>query len=453
MCGIAGKVCSSTGVDRTLLERMCESIAHRGPDSRGVFVDDRVGLGVQRLRVIDLETGDQPLFNEDRSVVVVLNGEIYNYRELRAELESRGHTFRTQGDTEVIVHLYEELGARCVEPLRGMFAFAVWDVRERRLLLARDRLGKKPLFYASKRGNLWFGSELRAILEDPEIERTVDYAAIDSFLHYQYVPHPMSAFAEIRKLPPAHTLVWQDGQLHIERYWSLSYAEGNVREKSEAHELIRDQLLEATRLRLRSDVPLGAFLSGGVDSSAVVAAMAKQSSQVKTFSIGFDVDEYDETSYARDVARLFETEHEELRVTPSAIDILPKLVWHFGEPFADSSAIPSFYLSELTRRHVTVALNGDGGDENFGGYTRYLPHRRERLLALPQPIRAAVAGAARIVGTGPASDSFRTRLNGAASWSLLAPEDRYARTMAYFNDDERAALYTTEFRDRIAGSP
>jgi asparagine synthase (glutamine-hydrolysing) len=435
-----------------LLERMCEAIEHRGPDSRGVFIDGGVGLGVQRLRVIDLETGDQPLFNEDRSIVVVLNGEIYNYRELRGELEARGHTFRTRSDTEVIVHLYEERGARCVEPLRGMFAFAVWDARERQLLLARDRLGKKPLFFAEKSGNFWFGSEIRAILEDPEIERTVDFQAIDSFLHYQYVPHPMSAFAEIRKLPPAHTLVWRDGQIDIERYWKLSYRTGDIRDKSEAYELIREHLLEATRLRLRSDVPLGAFLSGGVDSSAVVAAMAKQAASVKTFSIGFDVAEYDETSHARDVARLFETEHEELRVTPSAIDILPKLVWHFGEPFADSSAIPSFYLSELTRRHVTVALNGDGGDENFGGYTRYLPHRRERLLALPKSMRVALAWGARAVGTGPTSDAFRTRLRTATTWSLLPPEDRYARTMAYFDDQARNTLYTAEFRDSIGNA-
>jgi asparagine synthase (glutamine-hydrolysing) len=449
MCGIAGKVCVTEPVDRALVERMCEVIAHRGPDSRGVFIDGRVGLGVQRLRVIDLETGDQPLFNEDRSIVVVLNGEIYNYRELRTELVAKGHTFRTQSDTEVIVHLYEELGARCVDRLRGMFAFAVWDARQRRLVLARDRLGKKPLFYSAKRGTLWFGSEIRAILEDPEIERTVDFAAIDSFLHYQYVPDPRSAFAELKKLPPAHTLIWRDGEIRIDRYWKLSYRPGPVRTEPEAHELIRDHLLEATRLRLRSDVPLGAFLSGGVDSSAVVAAMAKQASRIKTFSIGFDVADYDETPYAREIARLFDTEHEELRVTPSAMDVLPKLVAHFGEPFADSSAIPSFYLAELTRRHVTVALNGDGGDENFGGYTRYLPHRRERLLALPRPLQVALARVARSLGTGAAADSFGTRLNRAASWSLMPADDRYAHTMAYFDDRERQALYTDEFREVV----
>ena len=452
MCGIAGKVSLSEPVERTLLERMCAAIEHRGPDSRGIFIEDGVGLGVQRLRVIDLETGDQPLFNEDRSIVVVLNGEIYNYEELRAELEKRGHTFSTRSDTEVIVHLYEDLGAGCVHRLRGMFAFAVWDSRRRQLLLARDRIGKKPLFYAAKHGTLWFGSETRAIIEDAMIERTVDFGAIDTFLHHQYVPAPMSAFAELRKLPPAHTLVWRDGEIHTECYWKLSYRSGTVADEPEAHELIREHVLEATRLRLRSDVPLGAFLSGGVDSSAVVAAMAQQSSRVKTFSIGFDVAEYDETRYAREVARLFDTDHEELRVDPNAIDILPRLVRHFGEPFADSSAIPSFYLSELTRRHVTVALNGDGGDENFGGYTRYLPHRRDRLLALPRPARAALAKFAVATGPGGTESSFRTRLQRATSASLIPPYDRYSRVIAYFDERARAALYTREFRELVGDS-
>jgi asparagine synthase (glutamine-hydrolysing) len=449
MCGITGKVSSAEPVDRRLLERMCAAIVHRGPDSRGIFIGDEVGLGVQRLRVIDLETGDQPVFNEDRSIAVILNGEIYNYEELRSELENRGHMFSTKSDTEVIVHLYEDLGAGCVNSLRGMFAFAVWDSRRRQLLLARDRLGKKPLFYATKGKTLWFGSEARAILEDPLIERTVDFAAIDMFLHYQYVPAPLSAFAELRKLPPAHTLIWQDGDIRIERYWKLSYRAAGVRDESEAHELIREQLLEATRIRLRSDVPLGAFLSGGVDSSAVVAAMAQQTARVKTFSIGFDVAEYDETPYAREVARLFGTDHEELRVTPKTIEILPRLVQHFGEPFADSSAIPSFYLSELTRRHVTVALNGDGGDENFGGYTRYLPHRRDRLLALPRSVRSVMAMAARIAGPGTSEASFRARLQRATRASLIPPYARYARAIAYFDDQARDALYTKEFREIV----
>src|SRR5215211_3756875 len=293
MCGIAGKVAADSPIEPELLERMCSVIEHRGPDDRGTYVDAGVGLGIQRLRIIDLDTGDQPIASEDESVVVVHNGEIYNYRELRDELIGRGHRFRTHSDTEVIVHLYEEHGDACVEHLRGMFAFALWDRRERRLLLARDRVGKKPLFYAERGGSLWFGSEAKAILQDPEIPRAADLDAIDCFLQYQYVPHPMSAFRALRKLPPGHVLSWKDGRSAMRRYWKLSYEpKSPYSDAAEMHERIREELLEATRLRLRSDVPLGAFLSGGVDSSAVVGAMARLSSQpVKTFAIGFDVEE------------------------------------------------------------------------------------------------------------------------------------------------------------------
>jgi len=449
MCGIAGKLSLSEPVERPLLERMCAVIEHRGPDSRGVYLDHGVGLGIQRLRIIDLETGDQPIFNEDSSVVVVLNGEIYNYKELAADLRGRGHRFTTKSDTEVIVHLYEDHGVDCVQHLRGMFVFALWDIRKRQLLLARDRVGKKPLFYAEKNGTFWFASEAKAILEDPAVEREVDFDAIDSFLHFQYVPHPVSAFKHLRKLPPAHTLVWRDGQARIDRYWKLSYRPGPVVDERDAHERIREQLLEATRLRLRSDVPLGAFLSGGVDSSAVVAAMAKQGGRVKTFSIGFGVAEYDETRHAREVAQLFDTEHHELRIEPNAMDVLPRLVWHYGEPFADSSAIPSFYLAELTRRHVTVALNGDGGDENFAGYTRYVARRADRLAALPTPAKVALARLAEFVGPNGNERSFRSRLDRAAYSWLLPPHERYGKRMAYFDERERLDLYTPDFSELV----
>jgi asparagine synthase (glutamine-hydrolysing) len=453
MCGIAGKLSLSGPVEQSLLERMCAVIEHRGPDSRGLFLEDGVGLGVQRLRVIDLETGDQPIFNEDRSVVVVLNGEIYNYKELHSDLVSRGHTFATKGDTEVIVHLYEEHGVDCVRHLRGMFAFALWDGRRRQLLLARDRVGKKPLFYALENGSLWFGSEAKSILEDPAIDRAVDFDAIDSFLHYQYVPYPLSAFRALRKLPPAHTLLWRDGHAEIARYWKLSYRRGPIATKEEAHEAIRSELIEATRLRLRSDVPLGAFLSGGVDSSAVVAAMAKEGGRVKTFSIGFDDPEFDETQYAREVAQLYETEHEELRVHPDAMEVLPRLVWHYGEPFADTSAIPSFYLAELTRRHVTVALNGDGGDESFTGYRRHVGNSvTHRVGRVPRPALLALAGVADVLGTGTRDDGFRARLHRVAHASLLSPADRYVRWMALFDEQQRAELYTPEFAAAV-GKP
>lgn len=452
MCGITGKVSGSVRVGEELLARMCSVIEHRGPDSRGIFLEDGVGLGIQRLRIIDLETGDQPIFNEDRSVVVVLNGEIYNYVELRDELISRGHRFSTGSDTETIVHLYEDLGLDCVNRLRGMFAFALWDRNERRLLLARDRIGKKPLFYAQQGDTLWFGSEAKAILQDAEIKRDVNLDAIDSYLHFQYVPHPLSAFASLRKLPPAHTLAWKDGKTEVRRYWRLSYRPSDsASTESEAQGLIREKLLEVTRLRLRSDVPLGAFLSGGVDSSAIVAAMAKQlPGRVRTFSIGFDVEAYDETRYAREVANLYDTDHHELRVEPKAMEILPKLVWHYGEPFADSSAIPSLYLAELTRDYVTVALNGDGGDENFAGYRRYFGVGvATRLAGFPKPFPKALALFARAVGPNEKMMSFRSRLDRLGRAVEMTDHERYAMWMAYFNERERERMYTPDFRARF----
>ncbi len=455
MCGIAGKLSLDGAVDPALLERMCEVIEHRGPDSRGTFREEGVGLGVQRLAIIDLETGDQPIFSEDESIVVLQNGEIYNYRELRRELEARGHRFSTQSDTEVIVHLYEDHGDACVERLRGMFAFAIWDRRRRRLLLGRDRVGKKPLFYAVRNGSFWFASEAKSILQDPDVPRDVDLDAIDCFLQFEYVPHPKSAFAALRKLPPAHLLSWEDGMISTRRYWKLSYSpDDHYASEEEMHERIRSELLDATRLRLRSDVPLGAFLSGGVDSSAVVAAMARLSSTpVKTFSIGFDVESFDETAYARRIAELFATDHHEFRVEPQALEILPRLVWHHGEPFADQSAIPSFYLAELTRRHVTVALNGDGGDEDFAGYPRYLANDlMNRFDWIPRPIARAAASGFDRIGPGPAPRSLRTRLRRLARGISLPPYDRYAMWIAYFTESDRAGLYTPELRSTLGAA-
>jgi asparagine synthase (glutamine-hydrolysing) len=446
MCGIAGKVSLADVVDRRLLETMSAVVEHRGPDSRGMFLDDGVGLSIQRLRIIDLETGDQPIFNEDGSVVVVLNGEIYNFRELRSRLQRSGHRFSTRSDTEVIVHLYEDYGADCVRHLRGMFAFALWDTKLHQLLLARDRIGKKPLVYAVKNGTLWFGSEAKSILQDPTIEREVDFAAIDSFLHFQCVPSPLSAFRGVQKLPPAHTLLWRNGAIEIARYWRLSYRQGVIASEEEAHEAIRTKLLESTRLRLRSDVPLGAFLSGGVDSSAVVAAMARQSGQVKTFSIGFDVEEYNETRYAREVAQLYGTDHEEFTVKPRAMEVLPRLIWHYGEPFADSSAIPTFYLAELTRRYVTVALNGDGGDENFAGYSRYVAANLSDTLArFPRPAKLAIARIAGIMGPSDRPNSFRSRFHRLAR-AAVSPAESHYQDSALFREEERSSLYTPEFR-------
>jgi asparagine synthase (glutamine-hydrolysing) len=449
MCGVTGKLSTNGPVDPGLLARMSGVIEHRGPDSRGTFVEPGVGLAVQRLAIIDLETGDQPVASEDGSVVVILNGEIYNYRELRAALIAGGHRFSTHGDTEVIVHLYEDHGDACVDHLRGMFAFAVWDRRRRRLLLARDRIGKKPLVYAERNGTLWFGSEAKAILQDPDVPRDVDIDAIDCFLHYQYVPDPLSAFRALHKLPPGHVLTWEDGEIATRRYWRLEYEpKAPPAAEAETRELIRTQLLEATALRMRSDVPVGALLSGGVDSSAVVAAMVRVTDgPINTFSIGFDCEELDETPYARAVAAHLGTDHHEFRVEPHALDILPRLVWHYGEPFADSSAVPTFYLAELTRRHVKVALNGDGGDESFAGYTRYWANELvSRLGGLPPSAARLGAWAVGLVGTGSRSNTTRARLERLFHALQLPPDDRYAMWMAYFAEREREDLYTADFR-------
>ncbi|HEX5194065.1 MAG TPA: asparagine synthase (glutamine-hydrolyzing) [Solirubrobacteraceae bacterium] len=449
MCGIVGKLVNParSAVERELIERMCAGLEHRGPDSRGVFLDSSAGLGIQRLRVVDLVTGDQPSYSEDRSVVVVLNGEIYNFRELRRELRARGHRFASEGDTEVIVHSYEEHGLDCVERLHGMFAFALWDRRRRRLLLARDRVGKKPLYYAERDGGLAFASELRALLEDPTIPREVDPVALDGFLAYGYVPAPDSILTGVKKLEPAHTLVWQDGESTISRYWSLDFSNKlTVADPRELHEPIRDAIRTATRRRMIADVEIGAFLSGGIDSSAVVAAMSEASSEpVRTFSIGFEHEDFDELPHARRIAQLFGTEHEEFVVRSDAIGTVPRIVRQFGEPFADASAIPSFQLAELTRRHVTVALNGDGGDEAFGGYTRYVANRLAgRLDRLPAAVkRAAAATGDRLGGGDPSSASNKAGrlLRGLAT----NPPDRYGRYVAWFDEPRRSALYSDAF--------
>jgi asparagine synthase (glutamine-hydrolysing) len=455
MCGIVGQLRpAGQPVDPELLARMCAGLEHRGPDSRGMHHGGRAGLGIQRLRVIDLNTGDQPIYNEDRSVVVVLNGEIYNYRELRADLESRGHTFATQGDTEVIVHLYEEYGADCVRHLHGMFAFALWDERRQQLVLARDRVGKKPLLYALRDGVLSFASEMQALLQDSDIPREVDHVALDRYLALGYVPAPLTALRGVRKLPPAHTLVMRDGEVTLERYWALDYAHKLDESVEEISERVREGLLAATRRRLIADVPLGAFLSGGIDSSAVVAAMAQLSTEpVRTFSIGFDHEAFNELPHARQIAQQFGTVHEEFQVRAEAIEVLPQIVRHHGEPFADSSAIPCFYLAELTRRHVTVALNGDGGDESFAGYQRYVANAvAGRLDRLPAPLRrglAAIGG--RVPDDGDVS-SLRNRVRRLAGGLALDAPARYSRYVSWFDGAQRGALYSPGFAAAIGGA-
>ena len=428
---------------------MCEALEHRGPDARGVYARGGVGLGSQRLAVIDVEGGNQPVFNEDGSVVLVFNGEIYNYRELRRELVDRGHRFASVSDTEVIAHLYEERGTGCVDRLRGMFAFALWDASRQMLFLARDRLGKKPLFYVETDNGICFASELRSLLRSGCVEQGPDWQAIDAYLQFQYVPDPRTAFAGVKKLMPAHILTWEDGAARLQRYWKLSFGH-QTRDRSTADvaEELRHHLLEATRLRLRSDVPLGAFLSGGTDSSAVVAAMARAGlGTTKTFTAGFRESSFDERPRARVVASRYSTEHHELEVTPDAMGLLPQLVWKFGEPFADHSAIPSLQIAETARSLVTVCLTGDGGDEAFAGYPRYFAHRLGgQLRRLPQPVLSVVDQIARRVGPGPVQGTVRHRAHGLAAASLEDSATRYANWLAFFTPAARQRLYGPRMR-------
>jgi asparagine synthase (glutamine-hydrolysing) len=446
MCGIAGKVSGRGPVDRDLVHRMCEALRHRGPDAEGIHVEGPVGLGMRRLAIIDLESGDQPFYSEDGNAVLVLNGEIYNHEELRAGLVARGHSFRSRSDAEVVVHLWEEEGRDCVRRLRGMFAFAIWDQRDRLLFLARDRMGKKPLFYAHRDDALWFGSEPRALLQDPELPRDVDLGAIDAFLAGGYVPHERSAFAALAKLPPGSTLAWRPGERpRVERYWHLEYEPKLELSLEEAAERARELILEATRIRLMSDVPVGAFLSGGIDSSAVVAAMAMTAPEpVRTFSVSFAEQGFDETPYARMVAQRYGTVHEEIEVGALDASLLPRLAWHFGEPFADPAALPTLQLSELTRREVTVALSGDGGDEAFSGYDRYWKLAASRPADVV-PGRLRRLAASLLVPDGESTRDV-SRVARVAHRLADPPPIRYAGAMRFLDGADRARLYGPALR-------
>src|SRR5438067_6977721 len=455
MCGIAGIVNKDGApVDRALLGRMNEAIRHRGPDDDGFYFSDGVGLAMRRLAIIDLAHGQQPIHNQDRTAWIVFNGEIYNYRELREQLEKLGHQLYTNSDTEAIVHAYDQWGTDCLKYLRGMFAFAIWDERTKSLFLARDRVGKKPLLYAQFDGQLVFGSEFNALLQHPGVSRDVDYEAIHYYLSFICVPAPLSAYRAIRKLEPGHWLLWRNGEVKIERYWQLDFSKKLNISEQEAGERVVDLLREAVRIRLMSEVPLGAFLSGGIDSSAVVALMAQESSErVKTFSIGFEEQDFSELHQARRVAEYVGADHHEFIVRPDAMEVLPTLVEHYGEPFADSSAIPSYYVSRETRKHVTVALNGDGGDECFAGYERYAAMNLARRYAkvLPAVIRNGV-----IRNVARALPEFRSRANplrkaqrfiDAAS---LGPVQRYLRWVSAFDEQAKSNLYSDDFRNQTA---
>jgi asparagine synthase (glutamine-hydrolysing) len=446
MCGIAGIFDLAGGpVHAEEVRSMCAALVHRGPDGEGTYLGRGVGLGMRRLSIIDLETGDQPVRNEDGSVWVVFNGEIYNYRELREQLEARGHHFYTHTDTEVIVHLYEERGTRCVDSLRGMFAFAVWDERAGQLMLARDRLGIKPLYYGMLGDRLVFGSELKALLALPEARRDVDWRAFTHFLTFLSTPGDQSILRGIQKLPPAHVLVaTAGGEPRVERYWSVSFEPERGRSEEWFTGRLRELLDESVRLHMISDVPLGAFLSGGIDSSSVVASMAGHSSQpVRTFSIGFADADFSELPYARRVAEAFHTEHRELILEPASLGVLDDLVWHLDEPFGDSSAIPTYMVSKLAAEHVKVVLSGDGGDELFAGYDKYQVEGRERKWRfVPRPVRRLLA---RVMAAMPARVRGRNYLRHMA----LPGIERYLDAETLFRQEERADLVRPEIRELI----
>jgi asparagine synthase (glutamine-hydrolysing) len=451
MCGIAGKIdFRGDVVDRALLERMCGTIAHRGPDDQRVYVAPGVGLGQRRLAIIDLDPrAAAPLSNEDGTIWVTFNGEIYNFQELRAELERKGHTFRTHTDTEVIVHAYEEYGIECLARFRGMFAFALWDAPRKRLFAARDRLGKKPFVYAKTRNGLVFGSEIKAVTADPDVSIAPNLRAIDLYLTHQYVPSPLTAFEGISKLPPAHYLIAENGNVRVERYWSAESRPVSTLDARELEQQIVAKLREAVRIRLVSDVPLGAFLSGGVDSGTIVALMA-ESGRVKTFSIGFEEAGFDELPYARLVAQRYGTQHHEEVVRPDAAELLPKLVHHYNEPFADASALPTYCVSQMTRRHVTVALSGDGGDENFAGYENYaLVMAWGRSDVIPAPVRRTAARAAGAVLDALPHTSTLARASRA--FTMLAGDvpQRFQLQTSIFKPQEKAAAYTAAFRAAV----
>jgi asparagine synthase (glutamine-hydrolysing) len=454
MCGIAGKLYfdPKKQIDAHQIKKMTDLIAHRGPDDDGVFIDGCIGLGNRRLAIVDLSpAGHMPMSDGSKKIWITYNGEIYNFLQLKTELEKSGVKFHSHTDTEVIIELYKKHGTDCLKFLRGMFAFAIWDSEKKTLFAARDRIGKKPFKYYLDSHCFIFASELKSILANPEVKKEPDLEAIDEYLTYQYVPHPKTGFKNIYKLEPGHFLIIQNGILEKHKYWDLDYhAQENLSEV-EWKKQIENKLTESIKLRLISDVPLGAHLSGGIDSSVVVALMAKISSTpVKTFSIGFQESDYNELPFARMVAQKYNTDHQEFIVEPNAIGILPKLAYHYEEPYADSSALPTWYLSELTRKHVTVALNGDGGDENFAGYSRYNAMKLYKLLAMI-PAKNALAEVNRMLYAATTLKLFRKEQRFLSSYSGK-PVDFYRNIIDYLDQKDKDQIYTEDFKHQVAHS-
>lgn len=454
MCGICGVVyCDrEQQVEQSLLKNMCDAIVHRGPDDEGFYVNKHVGLGMRRLSIIDLSTGKQPISNEDGKIWIVFNGEIYNHKEIRKELERLGHRFKTQTDTEAIVHAYEEFGENCVQKLNGMFAFAIWDQQKNLMFLARDRVGIKPLYYFFDKKRLIFSSELKSILQAGEIPRRIDLQALDNFLTLEYIPAPLSIFQDIRKLAPGHTLTFKNNDVWVRNYWDVEL-KTNGAELGELKESLRDLLQDAVKLRLMSDVPLGAFLSGGVDSSTIVALMAQVMDQpVKTFSIGFEDSTYNELEYARLVAKTFKTDHHEFIIKPDAVELSDKLLKYLDEPFGDFSIFPTYLVSKMAREHVTVVLSGDGGDELFAGYDTYIADKiaNKYYSRLPRGLRNGLI--TNFVDRIPPSSKKKGLINRAKRFveGMKLPEDlHHTRWMIFLQEAEKELLYNREMKSGI----
>ena len=453
MCGIAGFIereKDTPKVEREiLLDRMCKVITHRGPDEQGATVEGRAALGMRRLSIIDLKCGQQPIRSNDGNLIIIFNGEIYNYRELKAELESLGHRFKTNSDTETILYAYKEFGADCLAKLRGMFAFAIWNKHDESLFIARDRVGKKPLFYAlTEKGNFVFGSELKVLLTHGEVKKEIDFVALDSYLTFGYVPEEFCIFKNVQKLAPGNYLIFKDGKIETRSFWDFKYEKPiEVKSENEYVETLRELIKDAVKVRLVSEVPLGAFLSGGVDSSAIVGMMSQLSGKpVKTFSIGFREDSFNELKYARIAAEHFQTEHHEFIVTPDLVETIDELVWHFDEPFADPSSLPTFMVSKMARDYVTVVLSGDGGDELFAGYTRYVTDKKRGGLGkLPFALRKNLLK--------PLSEALPRGATGKNYLynSSLGAIERYIDSVSHFNRLGKNALYTSDFLANLNG--
>ncbi|MGD2159408.1 MAG: asparagine synthase (glutamine-hydrolyzing), partial [Anaerolineales bacterium] len=436
MCGICGSVAThpSKRIEGTTLRRMCHLIRHRGPDDEGYYLDDLAGLGMRRLSIIDLESGHQPITNENDKIWLVFNGEIYNFQEMRALLEKQGHLFKTRSDTEVIVHAYEEYGDRCVEKLNGMFAFALWDTTQNRLLLARDHLGIKPLYYWMGSNEIVFGSELKTVVAHPRVPKEIDPSSLDMFLSLEYIPSPKTIFKNIYKLPAGHRLVFQDGSCYLDQYWEISFHSELPNDEIQCAEMLDELIRDAVRHQMISDVPLGAFLSGGIDSSSIVAVMSEISPEpIKTFSIGFEDSTYNELPYARQVALRFGTDHYEETLQPDIAETAEKLMRYLDEPFADFSVFPTYLVSRVARQTVKVVLSGDGGDELFGGYDAYVAQNLDRYYQrLPTTVRRRVLPA--LLSRVPPQPAKKGLINKAKRFvegANLSPSLQHTRWMIF----------------------